>query len=102
MSSAHRIDVHQHVVPPFYAQALASHGGDPSGSVTPEWSPERALDFMDSQQIATGILSVSTPSVVGWAPERAAGDGTSHQRIHRRSGRRPARQVRQLRDAAAS
>ena len=28
------------------------------------WS---ALDFMDSQQIATGILSVSTPSVVGWA-----------------------------------
>jgi predicted TIM-barrel fold metal-dependent hydrolase len=67
MSSAHRIDVHQHVVPPFYAQALASHGGDPSGSVTPDWSPERALDFMDSQQIATGILSVSTPSVVGWA-----------------------------------
>ena len=67
MSSTHRIDVHQHVVPPFYAQALASHGGDPSGSVTPGWSPESALDFMDSQQIATGILSVSTPSVVGWA-----------------------------------
>ena len=67
MSSVHRIDVHQHVVPPFYAQALASHGGDPSGSVTPEWSPERALAFMDSQLIATGILSVSTPSVVGWA-----------------------------------
>ena len=68
MSSAHRIDVHQHVVPPFYAQALASHGGDPSGSVTPEWSPDRALAFMDSQQIASAILSVSTPSVVGWAP----------------------------------
>jgi 6-methylsalicylate decarboxylase len=66
MSSAHRIDVHQHVVPPFYAQALASHGGDPSGSITPDWSPQSALDFMDSQQIATGILSVSTPSVVGW------------------------------------
>jgi aminocarboxymuconate-semialdehyde decarboxylase len=67
MSSAHRVDVHQHVVPPFYADALASHGGDPSGSVTPGWSPGRAIDFMDSQQIATGILSVSTPSVVGWA-----------------------------------
>jgi len=67
MSSAHRIDVHQHVVPPFYAEALASHGGDPSGSITPDWSPQSALDFMDSQQIATGILSVSTPSVVGWA-----------------------------------
>jgi predicted TIM-barrel fold metal-dependent hydrolase len=69
MSSPRRIDVHQHVVPPFYAQALASHGGDPSGSVTPDWSPERAIDFMDSQQIATGILSVSTPSVVGWAQD---------------------------------
>jgi 6-methylsalicylate decarboxylase len=69
MSSPHRIDVHQHVVPPFYAQALASHGGDPSGSVTPDWSPERAIDFMDSQQIATGILSVSTPSVAGWAQD---------------------------------
>jgi predicted TIM-barrel fold metal-dependent hydrolase len=34
MSTAHRIDVHQHVVPPFYAEALAAHGGDPSGSVT--------------------------------------------------------------------
>lgn len=67
MTSSHRIDVHQHVVPAFYAEALASHGGDPSGSVTPDWSPERAIAFMDSQQIATGILSLSTPSVVGWA-----------------------------------
>jgi predicted TIM-barrel fold metal-dependent hydrolase len=69
VSTSFRIDVHQHVVPAFYAQALASHGGDPSGSLTPEWSPERAIAFMDSQQIATGILSVSTPSVVGWAPD---------------------------------
>ena len=29
--------------------------------------PRARIDFMDSQQIATGILSVSTPSVVGWA-----------------------------------
>jgi len=29
--SAHRIDVHQHVVPPFWANALPNHGGDPSG-----------------------------------------------------------------------
>jgi aminocarboxymuconate-semialdehyde decarboxylase len=71
MSTAHRIDVHQHVVPFFYAKALASHGGDPSGSATPDWPPARAIAFMDSQQIATGILSVSTPSVVGWdASER--------------------------------
>ncbi len=67
MSAPHRIDVHQHVVPPFYAEALSDVGGDPSGSVTPDWSPERAIEMMDAQEIATGILSLSTPSVVGWA-----------------------------------
>jgi predicted TIM-barrel fold metal-dependent hydrolase len=66
MSAAHRIDVHQHVVPPFWAQALATHGGDPSGTVIPEWSPDSAIGFMDSQEIATGILSLTAPSVVGW------------------------------------
>jgi 6-methylsalicylate decarboxylase len=69
VSTAHRIDVHQHVVPSFYADALDAHGGDPSGSATPEWSPKKALDFMDSQEIATGILSISTPSVVGWSTD---------------------------------
>jgi aminocarboxymuconate-semialdehyde decarboxylase len=74
MSTAHRIDVHQHVVPPFWAKALAAHGGDPSGprsgdpsnSVLPAWSPDSAIDFMDSQEIATGILSLTAPGVVGW------------------------------------
>jgi 6-methylsalicylate decarboxylase len=66
-----RIDVHQHVVPPTWAQSLASHGGDPTGSAMPRWSPEAAIEFMDSQQIATGILSLTLPSVVGRArPER--------------------------------
>jgi predicted TIM-barrel fold metal-dependent hydrolase len=66
MSAPHRIDVHQHVVPPFYAKALPAHGGDPSGMVVPQWSPESAIDFMDSQAIATGILSLTAPSVVRW------------------------------------
>jgi aminocarboxymuconate-semialdehyde decarboxylase len=74
MSTAHRIDVHQHVVPPFWAKALPAHGGDPSGprsgdpsnSVLPPWSPDSAIDFMDFQEIATGILSLTAPGVVGW------------------------------------
>jgi predicted TIM-barrel fold metal-dependent hydrolase len=66
MTAAHRIDVHQHVVPPFYAKALPNHGGDPSGTRVPQWSPESAIDFMDSQEIATGILSLTAPSVVRW------------------------------------
>lgn len=66
MSNTHRIDVHQHVVPPFWAKELPTHGGDPSGTVIPQWSPARAIDFMDSQEVATGILSLTAPSVVGW------------------------------------
>src|SRR5260370_20524860 len=66
MRLPHRIDVHQHVVPPFWAKALPTHGGDPSGMVIPQWSPESAIDFMDSQEIATGILSLTAPSVVRW------------------------------------
>jgi hypothetical protein len=74
MSAHHRIDVHQHVVPPFWAIALPDHGGDPSGprsgdpthSVLPQWSPELAIDLMDSQEIATGILSLTAPGIVGW------------------------------------
>ena len=74
MSAPHRIDVHQHVVPPFWAKALPDHGGDPSGprssdpthTVLPQWSPEHAIDLMDSQEIATGILSLTAPGIVGW------------------------------------
>ncbi|WP_225821677.1 amidohydrolase family protein [Streptomyces naphthomycinicus] len=40
MPNAARIDVHTHVVPPFWGEALPSHGGDPSGWATPSWSPE--------------------------------------------------------------
>lgn len=69
MTDSRRVDVHQHVVPPFYAEELPACGGDPSGSVTPQWSPESAIEMMDSLQIALGVLSVSTPSVVGW-PQR--------------------------------
>jgi len=74
MNASHRIDVHQHVVPSFWAKALSAHGGDPSGArsgdpsnnVIPQWSPESAIDFMDSQEIATAILSLTSPGIVGW------------------------------------
>lgn len=68
MTYAARIDVHQHVVPPFWADALPLNGGEPSGWSCPSWSPDSALNFMDSQQIATGVLSLTAPSVVGWKP----------------------------------
>ncbi|MEM5386742.1 amidohydrolase family protein [Paraburkholderia phymatum] len=67
MTAKNRIDVHQHVVPPFWADALPSHGGDPSGWHMPTWSPESAIAFMDKLQIATGVLSLTAPGVQGWA-----------------------------------
>jgi 6-methylsalicylate decarboxylase len=66
MARSNRIDVHQHVVPPFWAEALPAHGGDPSGWSSPAWTPDQALAFMDSQQIETGVLSLTAPGVQGW------------------------------------
>jgi aminocarboxymuconate-semialdehyde decarboxylase len=61
------IDVHTHVVPPFWGEALPSHGGDPSGWAVPAWSVDVHLKFMDENQIATSMLSLTAPSVAGWA-----------------------------------
>lgn len=54
-------------MPPFYARAMEANGGDPSDSPMPKWSPELAIDYMDSNAIGTGMLSLSSPSVVGWS-----------------------------------
>lgn len=61
--NAARIDTHQHIVPPFYADWLAANGVTAGGLPIPTWSAEGALDLMESAQIAKAILSVSTPGV---------------------------------------
>jgi predicted TIM-barrel fold metal-dependent hydrolase len=66
MSRPHRIDVHHHLVPPFWAEALSGHGGDPSGWQSPAWSVESSVAFMDAQRIAKAVLSLTTPGVTGW------------------------------------
>lgn len=67
MSARHRIDVHQHIVPPFWADALSAHGADPSGWACPAWSADSAIAFMDSVGTAAGVLSLTAPSVKGWS-----------------------------------
>jgi predicted TIM-barrel fold metal-dependent hydrolase len=59
MSDMARIDVHQHLIPPEFREALDSHGM--SGWAPFEWSEEGALAMMDEFSIATGLLSLSTP-----------------------------------------
>ncbi len=61
-----RIDVHTHLIPPFWAEELKVHGGDPSGWGAPDWSPEQLLEFMDDEEIALSVLSLTAPGIEGW------------------------------------
>ncbi|AEW92823.1 MULTISPECIES: amidohydrolase family protein [Streptomycetaceae] len=63
MSFPARIDVHQHLVPPVWADALAAIGHDTGGWAVPAWSTGGAIAMMDEQSIATGVLSVTAPGV---------------------------------------
>jgi aminocarboxymuconate-semialdehyde decarboxylase len=76
---SNRIDVHHHLVPPFWAEALSGHGGDPSGWHSPAWSVDTALAFMDAQRIATAVLSLTAPGVTGW---EAAGRRAMARRVN--------------------
>ncbi len=67
------IDVHAHLIPPFYREALLAAGRGPSISGGfPAWSPEQALEQMQENGIAVAILSVSQPGV-HFGDDRAAG-----------------------------
>jgi predicted TIM-barrel fold metal-dependent hydrolase len=60
----HRIDVHHHIVPPEYVEALNSIGIESSGRIPfPKWSPESTIDMMDRNGIATAFASISAPGV---------------------------------------
>ena len=69
ISAPYRIDVHHHLVPPFWAETSSSHGGDPSGWGGRAWSPAASLGFMDTQQIATAVLSLDASGATSWQVE---------------------------------
>jgi 6-methylsalicylate decarboxylase len=57
-----RIDTHHHAIPSFYRDVLRKAGIDEAGGrAVPEWSPEGSLATMAELDVATAILSVSTP-----------------------------------------
>jgi len=59
-----RIDVHHHILPPEYVQALADIGiTESAGIPLPDWNAENALDVMDRLGIKTAITSISYPGV---------------------------------------
>ncbi|KAL8670614.1 MAG: hypothetical protein Q9168_004863 [Polycauliona sp. 1 TL-2023] len=62
-ATPHKIDVHHHIVPPFYKQVLS--GIDLSAKILwPSWNPESSLSFMDEHRIDTAILSLSAPGAI--------------------------------------
>lgn len=59
------IDVHAHFLPPAYRAALDAAGLTTldGGMAIPDWSVDRALETMAAHDIATAILSVSSPGL---------------------------------------
>src|SRR5262245_24079839 len=75
------IDVHHHIVPPFYLaenrdRIAGSRGGHISAAWL-EWNPQKTLDAMDEHGVATAVLSLSTPGV--WFGDAEAARRTARQ-----------------------
>jgi predicted TIM-barrel fold metal-dependent hydrolase len=57
-----KIDLHVHYLPRAYREAIAWHGAAQQDKFpTPDWNPELHLEFMEAMNIATAMLSVSSP-----------------------------------------
>jgi 6-methylsalicylate decarboxylase len=71
MADARRIDVHFHVIPQFYSEAVYAAGSGPAIGRYPDWAPELALETMDRFEIATALTSLAQPGVQFCAPGEA-------------------------------
>ena len=70
--SARRIDVHLHIIPQFYQDAVLAAGLGPARRAGyPAYSVERALAVMDANEIELALTSVAQPGV-GFAEPAAA------------------------------
>jgi len=77
MASPRRIDVHFHLIPPFYREAVYAAGRGPAVGRYPEWTPQLALELMDAHGIEVALTSLAQPGV-GFA------NGPSAQELARR------------------
>jgi predicted TIM-barrel fold metal-dependent hydrolase len=72
MPDPRRIDVHAHIIPDFYRDAVYAAGSGPAMGRYPDWSPELALELMDRSGIALAITSLAQPGVQFTADGAAA------------------------------
>ena len=61
--TAGMIDVHFHLIPQFYRDAVYEAGSGPAIGRYPEWTPQRAIELMDKHWIALALLSLAQPGV---------------------------------------
>jgi 6-methylsalicylate decarboxylase len=71
MTSARRIDLHFHLIPKFYQDAVYEAGTGPQIGRYPDWSPERALELMDTHAIEVALTSLAQPGVQFGDPDHA-------------------------------
>ena len=65
-----RIDVHHHIVPPAWLEALKAAKLD--NPILNKWTPEQSLEDMDKAGITTAMVSPTTPQVGFLPPAEAA------------------------------
>ena len=59
-----RVDVHHHILPPAYVEALRRVGADRSGGAPlPGWNVEQALAMLDAHDVDAAVLSISEPGI---------------------------------------
>ncbi|KAK7545893.1 hypothetical protein IWX49DRAFT_394543 [Phyllosticta citricarpa] len=62
MALPRKIDTHHHFIPQEFAEAIKSTpGGDPSGWILPNWTPEASENVMEEAGVRSAILSVTAP-----------------------------------------
>jgi predicted TIM-barrel fold metal-dependent hydrolase len=71
MASARRIDVHFHLIPPLYREAVYAAGRAPAIGRYPDWTPQLALEVMDRHGIEVALTSLAQPGVGFGTPEAA-------------------------------
>ena len=74
-TAAGMIDVHFHLIPQFYREAVYEAGTGPAIGRYPDWTPALALALMDKHWIALAMLSLGQPGVGFLPPDKAAAFG---------------------------
>ena len=98
--AAGMIDVHFHLIPQFYREAVYEAGTGPAIGRYPDWTPELALELMDKHGIALAMLSLGQPGVGFLPADKAADFRPPLQRLRGRADRAAPEALRLLRSPA--